>query len=330
MVDLNGILKKFTELKLEEEVLQDRFKEIKEEKAELLSQLKNVNKDDISRRMDDLLPYHLEYEFLQKNLKEISDIDSLADMYTDKKEHEVKEEYTDNPAGSFVDINVDYNDKENSPHIDEEDEVLKVPQLNTDIIEDNITHSYTDSKEDINTSDVSNIRDNNDGLVLDSEDLSTPDAVEEEKQIITEDVEESNLQNEPDKTKDINTDINTEDVQEEKTEKKQKVLFKDLSTEDKIKYIISIIDMNRSKVKEIIEFWNVKDNPEQKNQGLIILRDLRRVKETLYDEEQNKIKENITVEIINDVLTKLQNIKEDIESYSFVKEREEINDKYED
>lgn len=330
MVDLNGILKKFTELKLEEEVLQDRFKEIKEEKADLLSQLKNVNKDDISRRMDDLLPYHLEYEFLQKNLKEINDIDSLADMYTDKKEHEVKEEYTDNPAGSFVDVNDGYNDKENSPHIDGEDDTLKVPQLNTDIIEDDITHDYTDRKEDVNTLDASNIKEDNDGFVLDDEDLSTSDTVEEDKQTIAEEIEENKPRNEPDKTEDDNTDINTDNIQEEKTEKKQKTLFKDLSTEDKIKYIISIIDMNRSKVKEIIEFWNVKDNPEQKNQGLVILRDLRRVKETLYDEEQNKIKENITVEIINDALTKLQNIKEDIESYSFVKKREEINDKYED
>lgn len=330
MVDLNGILKKFTELKLEEEVLQDRFKEIKKEKAELLSQLKNVNKDDISRRMDDLLPYHLEYEFLQKNLKEINEIDSLADIYTDKKEHEIKEDYTDNPAGSFVGVNNSYNDKENSPHIYGEDDTFKVPQLNTDIIEDNITHDYTDREEDVNTLDASNIRDDNDNIILDGGDLSTPDTVEEDKQTITEEIEENKPQNEPDKTEDDNTDINTDNIQEEKTGKKQKVLFKDLSTEEKIKYIISIIDMNRNKVKEIIEFWNVKDNPEQKNQGLIILRELRKVKETLYDEEQNEIKENITVDIINDALTKLQNIKNDIESYSFVKEKEEINDKYED
>ena len=174
MVDLNGILKKFTELKLEEEVLQDRFKEIKKEKAELLSQLKNVNKDDISRRMDDLLPYHLEYEFLQKNLKEINEIDSLADIYTDKKEHEIKEDYTDNPAGSFVGVNNSYNDKENSPHIYGEDDTFKVPQLNTDIIEDNITHTYTDREEYINTPNVSNMEEDNDKLVLDDEDLSTP------------------------------------------------------------------------------------------------------------------------------------------------------------
>lgn len=330
MVELNGILKKFTELKLEEEVLQDRFKEIKEEKAELLSQLKSIDKDDISRRMDDLLPYHLEYEFLQKNLKEINDIDSLAEMYTDKKEHKVKDEYTYNQADYFEEINKTSNDKENAPHINEDDDTLKVPQLNTDIIEDDITHDYTDREEDVNTLDASNIKEDNDGFVLNDEDLSTSDTVEEDKQTIAEEIEENKPQNEPDKTEDDNTDINTDNIQEEKTEKKQKTLFKDLSTEDKIKYIISIIDMNRSKVKEIIEFWNVKDNPEQKNQGLVILRDLRRVKETLYDEEQNKIKENITVEIINDALTKLQNIKEDIESYSFVKKREEINDKYED
>lgn len=330
MLDLNEILKKFTELKLEEEVLRNRFKEIKEEKAELLSQLKSVNKDDISRRMDDLLPYHLEYEFLQKNLKEINDIDSLAEMYTDKKEYEVKEEYTDNKADYFEDINKGYNNKKNAPHINEDDDTLKVPQLNTDIIEDDITHDYTDREEDVNALDASNIRDDNDDLILDGGDLSTPDTVEEDKQTITEEIEENKPQNEPDKTEDDNTDINTDNIQEEKTGKKQKVLFKDLSTEEKIKYIISIIDMNRNKVKEIIEFWNVKDNPEQKNQGLIILRELRKVKETLYDEERNEIKENITVEIINDALTKLQNIKGDIESYSFSKEKEEINDKYQD
>lgn len=330
MLDLNEILKKFTELKLEEEVLQDRFKEIKEEKAELLSQLKSIDKDDISRRMDDLLPYHLEYEFLQKNLKEINDIDSLAEMYTDKKEHEIKDKYTYNQADYFEDINKNSNDKENSPHFNEEDDTLKVPQLNTNIIEDDITHDYTDKEEDVNTLDASNIKEDNGGFVLNDEDLSTSDTVEEDKQTITEEIEENKPQNEPDKTEDDNTDINTDNIQEKKTEKKQKVLFKDLSTEEKIKYIISIIDMNRNKVKEIIEFWNLKDNPEQKNQGLIILRELRKVKETLYDEERNEIKENITVEIINDALTKLQNIKGDIESYSFGKEKEEINDKYQD
>lgn len=339
-MDLQSILKRFTEIKLEEDVLRERFREIEAEKCRLLNQLREVNKGDINRRMDELLPYYLEYEFLQKNLKEFEEIDGITDKYTEVNTDKNNENNEDKRAEEIDPENDVFLEEENITYENTVDDMADVPTKKEDYDEQietvEETEYTTENKTDINElKEEDSITDIN---KLENRELNT-DKNEEE---VTE--EESNPNEDLINAKDdsdeevetgnniSNTEKHTDDNEEvevqNKEQQKHKRLFKDLTLEEKKQYLVSISNSYQDKVKEIMEFWAKKEDIDQRNRGLIILRDIRLAKEKIYSEELGSLKEDVDFDVINEVMSSLRNTKENIETYDFEKEKEEIKEKY--
>lgn len=342
-MDLQGILKKFTEIKLEEEVLRERFREIEAEKCKLLNQLKEVNKGDINRRMDELLPYYLEYEFLQKNLKEFEEIDDIDEntdkntgTYTDttKENDEVEKTEKVNSEDNM------YLEEENIIYEDTVDDMANVPtkkedadELNktveeTDYITDNKDVIDEDKKED-NITEKNEFKDEESETDIHEEEIRENEDNPSENLTDIEAEANTDMQTDDDTS---NTEKHTDDSEEDEVQingpQKHKRLFKDLSLEEKKQYLVSISNKYQEKVKKIMEFWSEKENIDQRNKGLIILRDIRIAKEKIYSEELGSLKDNVDMDIINEVMSSLSNTKENIETYAFEKEKEEIREKY--
>lgn len=347
-MDLQSILKRFTEIKLEEDVLRERFREIETEKCKLLNQLKEVNKGDINRRMDELLPYYLEYEFLQKNLKEFEEIDKITDESTDFYTDENKENIE---VGKTEKVNSENNvclEEENITYEDTVDDVVDVPTKKEDsdeLIETAEEIEYiTDNKAELDEyKKEDNITDNND---LNDKELKADEneeEVREEEDTPNEELTDIKTEDDTLKETEVNTDIKTDndtpntekhtddnkevEIQNE-GQQKHKRHFKDLTLEEKKQYLVSISNSYQDKVKEIMEFWAKKEDIDQRNRGLVILRDIRLAKEKIYSEELGSLKEDVDFDVINEVLSSLRNSKENIETYDFEKEREEIKEKY--
>ncbi|WP_019139315.1 hypothetical protein [Peptoniphilus timonensis] len=367
IMDLQNILKKFTELKVEEDVLKERSRQIINEKKKLLDELKNISKVDITRRMDELLPYYIEYEFLQKNLKEAEEIESITDTFTDNYEDtkEEKNTYNNQENISFSEEQREHDDQNIISNNNLHEIIANESEYEEDIKAENNTEINTHNKV-VNNTDNSNLKDNynneeSNELVqvdedeymnesentednnLDEDDTkhNSDNFKEDEKEdykedndteIKTELNEETNDDYNTDNTQET-TEYKTDNYEDEDTEiepvKKQKRLFKELSLDEKKQYLLSTINSYRSKVEEIMEYWNQKDNPDLKNKGLLMIRDLRLTKSLIYSEEDQMIIEDIDNETINEVLVKLKNIKGDIQSYIFEKEEEDINNKFE-
>ena len=355
-MDLQSILKRFTEIKLEEDVLRERFREIEAEKCRLLNQLREVNKGDINRRMDELLPYYLEYEFLQKNLKEFEEIDGITDKYTDTYTEGNKATHTEeNEAYNKPKDNEGFRSKENvytedeniayentvddmadvPTKIEDSDELRKTVQEEENITEneaeiiehkekDNITDKNEFKNEELETDIGEEVQTDNEGQL--NEELTDLEV-------------ENDTSNKAEDNTDIKTDENTFNTEEDTDAsdennvqdfepQKQKRFFRDLTLEEKQQYLVSLSNRYQDKVKEIMEFWAKKEDIDQRNRGLVILRDIRLVKEKIYSEELGSLKEGVDLDVINEVVSSLNNTKENIETYGFEKEKEEIREKY--
>lgn len=339
-MDLQSILKRFTEIKLEEDVLRERFREIEAEKCRLLNQLREVNKGDINRRMDELLPYYLEYEFLQKNFKEFEEIDRITDKYTEIKTDKVKENNEDKRAEEIDPENDMFLEEENITYENTVGDMANVPTKKEDYDEQIETVKETDynteNKTDIiELKEEDNITDNNEleNRELNS-DTNEEEATEEEsnsnedlinaKDNSDEEIETGNNISNTEKHTDDNEEV---EIQNE-GQQKHKRHFKDLTLEEKKQYLVSISNSYQDKVKEIMEFWAKKEDIDQRNKGLVILRDIRLAKEKIYSEELGSLKEDVDFDVINEVMSSLRNSKENIETYDFEKEKEEIKEKY--
>lgn len=339
-MDLQSILKRFTEIKLEEDVLRERFREIEVEKCKLLNQLKDVNKGDINRRIDELLPYYLEYEFLQKNLKEFEEIDKITDKHTEVNTDKVKRNNDDKKAEEGEPENDVFLEEEHITYENTVDDMANVATKKEDYDEQietvEKTEYTTENKTDISEfKEEDNITDNN---KLENRKLNT-DKNEEE---VTE--EESNpnedlINAKDDSDEEIEADDTTLNVEKQagdneeagvqnEGQQKHKRHFKDLTLEEKKQYLVSISNSYQDKVKEIMEFWAKKEDIDQRNRGLLILRDIRLAKEKIYSEELGSLKEDVDFDVINEVMSSLRNTKENIETYDFEKEKEEIKEKY--
>lgn len=335
-MDLQTILNRFTEVKLEEDVLKERLREIRAEKCKLLNQLKEINKGDINRRMDELLPYYLEYEFLKKNLEEAKEIDSLTDDYTDTNTDKNEDSFSVNITEEIVPEEDVYLDNDALSYNTSVDEDADLPEENkvvltdekTDYSTDDSGEENTDADECINEDEIEeDIANNLDDNFVD-EDLHDDD---NEEYKTTEDKAENNTELNTD-TNTQNTDGNTDNSEDKETENeisnKQRRVFKDLSIEEKKEYLVSMADLYRSKVTEIMEFWNMQDNPDEKNKGLTILREVREAKGKIYSEESQSIIEEAGVDEINEVLLSLRKSKNDIEAYAFEKNKGEVNNRF--
>ena len=347
-MDLQSILKRFTEIKLEEDVLRERFREIETEKCKLLNQLKEVNKGDINRRMDELLPYYLEYEFLQKNLKEFEEIDKITDESTDFYTDENKENIE---VGKTEKVNSEDNvclEEENITYEYTVDDVVDVPTKKEDsdeLIETAEETEYiTDNKAELDEyKKEDNITNNND---LNDKELKADEneeEVREEEDTPNEELTDIKAEDDTLKETEVNTDIKTdndtpnaekhtdnseEDGVQNNEPQKHKRLFKDLSLEEKKQYLVSVSNKYLEEVKKIMEFWSEKGNIDQRNKGLVILRDIRIAKEKIYSEEHGLLKDYVDMDVINEVMSSLSNTKENIKTYAFEKEKEEIREKY--
>ncbi|MBS6535371.1 hypothetical protein [Peptoniphilus harei] len=339
-MDLQSILKRFTEIKLEEDVLRERFREIEAEKCRLLNQLREVNKGDINRRMDELLPYYLEYEFLQKNLKEFEEIDGITDKYTEVNTDKVNENNEDKRAEEIDTENDVFLEEENITYENTVDDMANVPTKKEDYdkqietVEE--TEYTTENKTDISElKEEDNTTDNNE---LENRELNSDtneEEVTEEESNSNEDLinakDDSDEEIEADDTT-LNVENHTDDNEEveiqNEGQQKHKRHFKDLTLEEKKQYLISISNSYQDKVKEIMEFWAKKEDIDQRNRGLVILRDIRLAKEKIYSEELGSLKEDVDFDVINEVMSSLRNTKENIETYDFEKEKEEIKEKY--
>lgn len=339
-MDLQSILKRFTEIKLEEDVLRERFREIEAEKCRLLNQLREVNKGDINRRMDELLPYYLEYEFLQKNLKEFEEIDGITDKYTEVNTDKINENNEDKRAEEIDPEKDVFLEEEHITYENTVDDMANVPTKKEDYDEQietvKETDYNTDNKTDIiELKEEDNITDNNElenrGLNTDkNEEEATKEESNPNEDLINakdysdEEIETGNNISNTEKHTDDNEEV---EVQNEE-QQKHKRLFKDLTLEEKKQYLVSISNSYQDKVKEIMEFWAKKEDIDQRNRGLVILRDIRLAKEKIYSEELGSLKEDVDFDVINEVLSSLKNTKENIETYDFEKEKEEIKEKY--
>lgn len=334
-MDLQTILNRFTEVKLEEDVLKERLREIRAEKCKLLNQLKEINKGDINRRMDELLPYYLEYEFLKKNLEEDEEINALTDDYTDAKTDRYEDSFSVNITEEIVPEEDMYLDNNTLSYNTKVDEDANLPEENKGVLTDEKVDSDTENSEEENADkDEYNYEDKSEGNDADNlednlvgEDFSDDGNKEETTEYETE--------NNTEESTDINTqytEINTETIEDKETENevsnKQRRVFKDLSIEEKKEYLVSMADLYRSKVKEIMEFWNTQENPDEKNKGLTILREVREAKGKIYSEESQSIIKEAGVEEINEVLLSLRKSKNDIESYAFEKNKGEVNNRF--
>lgn len=330
-MDLQTILNRFTEVKLEEDVLKERLREIRAEKCKLLNQLKEINKGDINRRMDELLPYYLEYEFLKKNLEEAEEIDSLTDDYTDTNTDKDKDSFPINITEKVVPEEDVYLDNDTLSCNTGVSEDVDLPEENKVVFTEEKVDSDADNNDEENTDTIEykykdeieeNIADNLEDNFAD-ENFSD----DRNKKEITEDNTEINTD-----TNTQNTEENTDNSEDKETENeapnKQRRVFKDLSIEEKKEYLISMADLYRSKVKEIMEFWNMQENPDEKNKGLTILREVREAKGKIYSEESQSIIKEAGVEEINEVLLSLRKSKNDIESYAFEKNKGEVNNRF--
>lgn len=334
-MDLQTILNRFTEVKLEEDVLKERLCEIRAEKCKLLNQLKEINKGDINRRMDELLPYYLEYEFLKKNLEEAEEINDLTDNYTDTNTDENEEDFSVNITEEIVPEEDMFLDNDTLSYNTSVNEDADLPEENKGVLTDEKVDSNTDDsdEEDTDKDEYTNkdeieedIADKLDDNFVDedfSDDGNKEEITEDEAEYNTEESTDANIQY---------TDENTEIIDDKETENevsnKQRRVFKDLSIEEKKEYLVSMADLYRSKVKEIMEFWNTQENPDEKNKGLTILREVREAKGKIYSEESQSIIKEAGVEEINEVLLSLRKSKNDIESYAFEKNKGEINNKF--
>ena len=334
-MDLQTILNRFTEVKLEEDVLKERLREIRAEKCKLLNQLKEINKGDINRRMDELLPYYLEYEFLKKNLEEAEEIDSLTDDYTDINTDENEDSFSVNITEETVPEENMYLDNDTLSYNTRVDEDADLPEENRVVLTDEKVDSDIDDSEEDNT-DVDerinkgeieeDIPDNLDDNFVD-EDFSDDD----NKHEITEDEAGNNTEESTDintQRADKDTDTNEDKGTENEVPNKQRRVFKNLSIEEKKEYLVSMADLYRSKVKEIMEFWNMQENPDEKNKGLTILREVREAKGKIYSEESQSIIKEAGVDEINEVLLSLRKSKNDIETYAFEKNKGEVNNRF--
>lgn len=339
-MDLQSILKRFTEIKLEEDVLRERFREIEAEKCRLLNQLREVNKGDINRRMDELLPYYLEYEFLQKNLKEFEEIDGITDKYTEIKTDKIKENNEDKRTEEIDSENDVFLEEEHITYENTVDDMANVPTKKEDYDEQietvEETAYNTDNKTDIiELKEEDNITDNNELENRELKSDTNEEGVTEEESNSNEDLinakddsdEEIETGNNISYTE-KHTDDNEEVEIQNEGQQKHKRHFKDLTLEEKKQYLVSISNSYQDKVKEIMEFWAKKEDIDQRNRGLVILRDIRLAKEKIYSEELGSLKEDVNFDVINEVLSSLKNTKENIETYDFEKEKEEIKEKY--
>lgn len=330
-MDLQTILNRFTEVKLEEDVLKERLREIRAEKCKLLNQLKEINKGDINRRMDELLPYYLEYEFLKKNLEEAEEIDSLTDDYTDMNTDKDEDSFSVNITEKVVPEEDMYLDNDTLSYNTSVNEDADLPEENKVVLTDEKVDSYTDNNDEKNTDIIEyNYKDEIEEDIADNLEDNFVDenfSDDRNKEEITEDNTE------------INTDINTQNTEkdtdnsedketENEAPNKQRRVFKDLSIEEKKEYLVSMADLYRSKVKEIMEFWNMQENPDEKNKGLTILREVREAKGKIYSEENQSIIKEAGVEEINEVLLSLRKSKNDIETYAFEKNKGEVNNRF--
>ncbi len=334
-MDLQTILNRFTEVKLEEDVLKERLHEIRAEKCKLLNQLKEINKGDINRRMDELLPYYLEYEFLKKNLEEAEEIDSLTDNYADTNRDENEDSFSVNITEETVPEEDMYLDNDTLSYNTSVDEDADLPEENKVVLTEEKVDSDTDNNDEENTDTIESsykdeieedITDNLDDNFVD-EDFSDDD----NKHEITEDEAGNNTEESTDintQRADKDTDTNEDKETENEVPNKQRRVFKDLSIEEKKEYLVSMADLYRSKVKEIMEFWNMQENPDEKNKGLTILREVREAKGKIYSEESQSIIKEAGVDEINEVLLSLRKSKNDIETYAFEKNKGEVNNRF--
>lgn len=323
-MDLQTILNRFTEVKLEEDVLKERLREIRAEKCKLLNQLKEINKGDINRRMDELLPYYLEYEFLKKNLEEAEEINALTDDYTDTNTDKDEDSFSVNITEEIAPEEDMYLDDDTLSYNTKVDEVANLPEENKVVLTDEKVDADTENSEEESTDkDEHNYEDK----------FEENDADNLEDNLVDEDFsDDGNKEETTEDEAEYNTEINTETIEDKETENdvpnKQRRVFKDLSIEDKKEYLVSMADLYRSKVKEIMEFWNTQENPDEKNKGLVILREVREAKGKIYSEESQSIIEEAGVEEINEVLLSLRKSKNDIESYAFEKNKGEVNNRF--
>lgn len=334
-MDLQTILNRFTEVKLEEDVLKERLREIRAEKCKLLNQLKEINKGDINRRMDELLPYYLEYEFLKKNLEEAEEIDSLTDDYTDTNTDKDEDSFSVNITEKVVPEEDMYLDNDTLSYNTTINKDADLPEENKVVLTEEKVDSDTDNNDEENTDTIEynykdeieeDIADNLDDNFVD-EDFSD----DENKHEITEDEAENNTEESTDidtRYTDKDTNTNKDKETENEVSNKQRRVFKDLSIEEKKEYLVSMADLYRSKVTEIMEFWNMQNNPDEKNKGLTILREVREAKGKIYSEENQSIIKEAGVEEINEVLLSLRKSKNDIESYAFEKNKGEVNNRF--
>lgn len=347
-MDLQSILKRFTEIKLEEDVLRERFREIEAEKCRLLNQLREVNKGDINRRMDELLPYYLEYEFLQKNLKEFEEIDGITDKYTEVNTDKINENNEDKRAEEIDPENDVFLEEENITYENTVDDMANMPTKKEDsdeLIETAEETEYiSDNKAELDEyKKEDDITDNNDLSDKELKADENEEEVREEEDTPNEELTDIKAEDDTLKETEVNTDIKTDngtpntekhtddneevEIQNE-GQQKHKRHFKDLTLEEKKQYLVSISNSYQDKVKEIMEFWAKKEDIDQRNRGLVILRDIRLAKEKIYSEELGSLKEDVDFDVINEVLSSLRNSKENIETYDFEKEKEEIKEKY--
>lgn len=330
-MDLQTILNRFTEVKLEEDVLKERLREIRAEKCKLLNQLKEINKGDINRRMDELLPYYLEYEFLKKNLEEAEEIDSLTDDYTDTNTDENEDSFSVNITEETVPEENMYLDNDTLSYNTSVNEDADLPEENKVVLSEEKVDSDTDNNDEENTDTIEyNYKDEIEEDIADNLGDNFVDenfSDDRNKKEITEYNREVNTD-----TNTQNTEEDTDNSEDKETENeapnKQRRVFKDLSIEEKKEYLISMADLYRSKVTEIMEFWNMQNNPDEKNKGLTILREVREAKGKIYSEESQSIIKEAGVDEINEVLLSLRKSKNDIESYAFEKNKGEVNNRF--
>ncbi len=330
-MDLQTILNRFTEVKLEEDVLKERLREIRAEKCKLLNQLKEINKGDINRRMDELLPYYLEYEFLKKNLEEAEEIDSLTDDYTDTNTDENKDSFSVNITEETVPEENMYLDNDTLSYNTSVNEDADLPEENKVVLSEEKVDSDTDNNDEENTDTIEyNYKDEIEEDIADNLGDNFVDenfSDDRNKKGITEYNREVNTD-----TNTQNTEEDTDNSEDKETENeapnKQRRVFKDLSIEEKKEYLVSMADLYRSKVTEIMEFWNMQNNPDEKNKGLTILREVREAKGKIYSEESQSIIKEAGVDEINEVLLSLRKSKNDIESYAFEKNKGEVNNRF--
>lgn len=330
-MDLQTILNRFTEVKLEEDVLKERLREIRAEKCKLLNQLKEINKGDINRRMDELLPYYLEYEFLKKNLEEAEEIDSLTDDYTDTNTEKNEDSFSVNITEETVPEENMYLGNDTLSYNTSVSEDVNLPEENKVVLTEEKVDSDADNNDEENTDTIEyNYKDEIEENIADNLEDNFADenfSDDRNKEEITEDNTEINTD-----TNTQNTEEDTDNSEDKETENeapnKQRRVFKYLSIEEKKEYLISMADLYKSKVTEIMEFWNMQNNPDEKNKGLTILREVREAKGKIYSEENQSIIKEAGVEEINEVLLSLRKSKNDIETYAFEKNKGEVNNRF--